>query len=471
MKINTRRLTALRALQAWDVALFASCLFIALYLNDRGAFQALSQTPLQALVWLYAAGLAWHLALDAAHVYRSRRISRSMQATEIVFGVSLGTSIAACLAILLRVEVFSISVLMQTWALATAGTLLSRLALRHVLHALRKRGRNLRTAIIIGSGARALNLLKKLESADAGYRWIGYVDDGDESPPTSVYGLQRLGALHEVPAVLGAHVIDEVFVTLPVRSRYDRISRAILDCENQGISVKMPLDLFDCGISAQQIDSLDGTPVLCYVPSAASPLYLFTKRLLDLAISAFAVVLLAPLFLVVALIIKLDSPGPAFFVQRRVGLNKRPFPLLKFRTMRVGSEAAIAELAHLNQADGPVFKIKHDPRVTAVGRFLRKTSVDELPQLINVLLGHISLVGPRPLPLRDVEGFAVAAQRRRFSVKPGITCTWQISGRSALSFERWMELDMLYIDQRSLGLDLLILARTIPAVLSQRGAH
>jgi exopolysaccharide biosynthesis polyprenyl glycosylphosphotransferase len=194
------------------------------------------------------------------------------------------------------------------------------------------------------------------------------------------------------------------------------------------------------------------------------------KRIIDFAVSLTLIVLLSPLFLVVAIFIKFTSPGPVFFVQKRLGLSKRRFSIYKFRTMVVDAEKKMHELEDLNEVSGPVFKMRKDPRITPVGRFLRKTSIDELPQLFNVLKGEMSLVGPRPLPVRDYEGFDQDWQRRRFSVVPGITCLWQVNGRSSVSFEQWMELDMQYIDQWSLWLDLKILARTIPAVLKGSGA-
>ena len=180
--------------------------------------------------------------------------------------------------------------------------------------------------------------------------------------------------------------------------------------------------------------------------------------------------ILSPVLTCAALAIKLTSRGPVLYAQDRYGLYRRRFKMYKLRTMVKGAEALQTSLEHLNEASGPVFKIKHDPRMTRVGRFLRRTSIDELPQLVNVLRGEMSLVGPRPLPLRDVGRFSEAALVRRFSVRPGLTGLWQISGRSDLSFERWMELDMQYIDQWSLGLDLKIIAKTIPAVLKATGA-
>ena len=181
-------------------------------------------------------------------------------------------------------------------------------------------------------------------------------------------------------------------------------------------------------------------------------------------------VLFAPLFFLIAVGIKLDSKGPIVFIQDRIGFNKRRFRMIKFRTMRANAESEMKDLEHLNEKSGPIFKIRNDPRITCVGRWLRKTSIDELPQLVNVLLGDMSIVGPRPLSVRDASRMAQAWQKRRFSVKPGLTCLWQVSGRSNLSFEQWMELDLEYIDRWSLGLDASILLRTIPAIVTTRGA-
>jgi exopolysaccharide biosynthesis polyprenyl glycosylphosphotransferase len=194
------------------------------------------------------------------------------------------------------------------------------------------------------------------------------------------------------------------------------------------------------------------------------------KRVFDFVFSGMLLVLLAPLFFVVAVLVKCTSPGSILFRQTRVGLNKRQFQIYKFRTMVANAEQIQEELLPMNEMAGPVFKISNDPRVTALGRVLRKTSIDELPQLFNVLMGEMSLVGPRAMSLRDYQLFDQDWQRRRFSVKPGITCLWQVNGRSSIPFEKWMELDMQYIDKWSLWLDFKILARTVPAVLRGTGA-
>jgi len=194
------------------------------------------------------------------------------------------------------------------------------------------------------------------------------------------------------------------------------------------------------------------------------------KRMMDILFSLFLLVIFSPLFLVSAVLIKRSSPGPVFFAQERVGLNKRRFRLYKFRTMIPDAERKLAELECFNELSGPVFKIKNDPRITPIGKFLRKTSIDELPQLYNVLIGDMSLVGPRALPVRDYNGFDQDWHRRRFSVRPGITCLWQVNGRNNIPFDQWMELDLEYIDNWSLWLDAKILLKTIPAVISGHGA-
>jgi lipopolysaccharide/colanic/teichoic acid biosynthesis glycosyltransferase len=189
-----------------------------------------------------------------------------------------------------------------------------------------------------------------------------------------------------------------------------------------------------------------------------------------MVISSIMLLALAPILLTIAVLIKLTSEGPVFFAQTRLGYGKRPFQILKFRTMVQNAEKLIAQVEYLNETQRPTFKLKNDPRITPLGKFLRKTSLDELPQLINVLVGDMSLVGPRPLPLRDYQGFSQDWHRRRFSVKPGITCLWQVMGRSSIGFDEWMALDMGYIDQWSVWLDIKILFQTIPAVFRGSGA-
>jgi len=195
------------------------------------------------------------------------------------------------------------------------------------------------------------------------------------------------------------------------------------------------------------------------------------KRIFDFIVSLVLLILLCPLFLIVGLIIKVTSPGPVFFIQQRVGLNRKIFNIYKFRTMVKDAEKKLHDLEVLNEVSGSVFKIKNDPRITCTGKFLRRTSIDELPQLFNVLKGEMSLVGPRPLPVRDYNSNGQGWQHRRFEVYPGITCLWQINGRSEVPFQKWMDLDLKYINNQSFILDMQILARTIPAIIRKHGAY
>jgi exopolysaccharide biosynthesis polyprenyl glycosylphosphotransferase len=277
--------------------------------------------------------------------------------------------------------------------------------------------------------------------------------------------------ISELEAVIDQEPVDEVFIALP-RDRYGPLVEDIVHlCEEQGIIVRMQTEMFDLKIAKWQVDLLDGIPTVTIRSGPPDGWQLVAKRWIDLCGSAMLLLVLAPVLLIAAALIKLDSPGPVFFRQERVGLYKRRFHLIKFRTMVDGADRQQQALEHLNEAAGPVFKIKDDPRITRVGKFLRRSSIDELPQLLNVLKGEMSLVGPRPLPVRDAERIAVQWHKRRLSMKPGLTCLWQVNGRSNVSFDHWVRMDLEYIDRWSLGLDLKILLKTIPAVLKGAGAY
>jgi exopolysaccharide biosynthesis polyprenyl glycosylphosphotransferase len=278
-------------------------------------------------------------------------------------------------------------------------------------------------------------------------------------------------AISELKALLDAEPVDEVFIALP-REKYGPVVETIVHlCEEQGIIVRVQPELFNLKVATWHMDMLDGMPMVTIRSGPPDDWPLLLKRLIDVCGSAMLLLVLAPLLLFSAILIKLGSRGPVFFTQERVGLHKRRFKVIKFRTMVDGADRQQQRLEHLNEADGPVFKIKDDPRITWVGKFLRRFSIDELPQLINVLKGEMSLVGPRPLPLRDVERIAVRWHKRRLSMKPGLTCLWQVNGRSDVSFDHWVHMDLEYIDKWSLGLDLVILLKTVPAVLKGAGAY
>jgi len=298
---------------------------------------------------------------------------------------------------------------------------------------------------------------------------LGFVDDRDPFLlPPDIAG-RFLGSVDTLHDLLLNHVVDEIFIAVPMRSCYDLAQQAVTLAEEAGVRIVCLNDQYDLvhGKLLRQRAAL----FLELAPkdemrAGAEAL----KRGLDIMASLLGLVLLAPTFLVIACAIKLTSPGPVFFVQQRYGYRRRRFPMWKFRSMVPNASELMAQLESKNEASGPIFKIKDDPRITPLGRFLRRTSLDELPQLWNVLLGDMSLVGPRPMSLRDVSLFEHAQLMRRFSVRPGMTGMWQVTGRGTLSFDQWIKLDFSYIDQWSLTLDLKILARTVPAVLKRSGA-
>jgi exopolysaccharide biosynthesis polyprenyl glycosylphosphotransferase len=247
------------------------------------------------------------------------------------------------------------------------------------------------------------------------------------------------------------------------------MGRPMLFCEERGITTRVILNFFPHLISRTYLEELDGFPLLTFSTTPKNEIALFSRRLIDSAGSLVLIILLSPIFLLISLLIRIDSPGPALYRQPRYGLNGRKFTCHKFRSMQTGSDEKRKELVHFNLTNGPAFKMKNDPRVTRVGKFLRKTSLDELPQLFDVLMGDMSFVGPRPLLLEEVEKLE-GWQRRRLSMKPGITGLWQVSGRNEIDFNQWMKMDLEYIDNWSLWLDIKILLKTIPVVLSGKGA-
>lgn len=260
-------------------------------------------------------------------------------------------------------------------------------------------------------------------------------------------------------------------VVAPKSARFDLIESAIQVCEIEGVEVWLLADFFQTRLAQARADDLNGRPMLVFFTAPGVSWQAVAKDAMDVVGAVVGLVLTAPAFLAAALAIRLTSPGPVFFRQQRAGLNGAPFTMLKFRTMVTNAEQLKQELASLNEMSGPVFKVTNDPRVTRIGRLLRKTSLDELPQFWNVLRGEMSLVGPRPLPVDEVARFDDSAHRRRLSVKPGLTCLWQVSGRNQVrDFKEWVRLDLEYIDNWSLWLDLRILCRTIPVVLTGAGA-
>jgi exopolysaccharide biosynthesis polyprenyl glycosylphosphotransferase len=348
----------------------------------------------------------------------------------------------------------------------------SRSILRYVLAKLRVPSRSVRNILVVGTNLRTIGFAGRLEGKpELGYQLIGFVDTewaGLRAFRKTGYPL--VASFSDFPAYLRDHVVDEVVIGLPINSLYQQASRVAAICEEQGIMVRSLFSLFDLKLGQSSEEMFQEDSIVTLYGGTMNGWRVVLKRTVDFSLSLVLLLLFAPLFFLTAVLIKVTDPGPLFFVQDRVGFNKRRFRLYKFRTMIPDAERKLSELERLNEMDGPVFKIKEDPRITPIGRLLRRTSIDELPQLFNVLKGDMSLVGPRPLPVRDYNQFKEDSYRRRFSVRPGITCLWQINGRNLLPFAKWMELDLFYIDHWSLWLDFRIMAKTIPAVLRGPGA-
>lgn len=418
--------------------------------------------------------LLWNLIFRLLGLYRSRRLSsRSSEAFDVVIASSVGVLLIFVAALLFHISMVTPLFLLSFWIGVAVLTVSVRLLLRVTLQFVRKRERNLRYIIIAGTNDRALRFANRLAShPEIGYRVIGFVDrDWERLDAFRAIGYPLLCDISGFPDFLRRSVVDEVVIGLPFRSMHGSASLIAAACEEQGITVRVLNNIFDLKTTRlSSEEELDPDALLTHAAGWIEDWPIFVKRVLDVGIAFSAIVFFSPILAFAAMLIKCTSSGPILFIQKRVGLHKRPLNVYKLRTMHVDAENRIHELEHLNEASGPVFKIRNDPRLTPVGWILRKTSIDELPQLFNVLKGEMSLVGPRPLPIRDYEGFSDDWQRRRFSVKPGMTCLWQIRGRSSVPFAEWMELDLQYIDKWSLWLDFRILMQTIPAVLKGSGA-
>jgi len=347
--------------------------------------------------------------------------------------------------------------------------LTEKLALRITSRWVRMHGFNYRTVLIVGTGPTALSIADSIQSHRFwGFRILGFVANGHGVPADFPESWPVLGEVADISRIVESNVVDDVIFAVH-RRELERLEDLFLSLQEQGIRTRLALDLFPHTRAQVQLEDLDGMPLLSFATAPTSHFQLLAKRALDVALSSLLLLLGLPVVVAIATAIKLSSGGNVLFRQTRCGLNGRSFTLYKFRTMVEDAEERRRELLHLNEMNGPVFKLKSDPRVTALGRFLRRFSLDELPQFWNVLRGDMSLVGPRP-PIPEEVAKYERWQRRRLAMKPGMTCLWQISGRNELDFHRWMELDLEYIDSWTPLLDLKILLKTIPAVLSGRGA-
>lgn len=347
---------------------------------------------------------------------------------------------------------------------------LAHVVRRMILARMRQAGQGVDRVLIVGAGEVGRTVMRNIiAQPERGYRIVGFLDDDPQKSVTDIGPMRALGPIDNLPQVLAENTIDQVVITLPWQ--YQRkIERLVTESEATGVRTRVVPDLFQLSLGGVDVEDLNGIPLIGVKRSSLTGLNQVLKRGFDLTLASVGALLTAPLWGLIAVAIKLDSPGPVLFRQTRVGRDGRTFTFYKFRSMRVGAEAELGALRSQNEADGPLFKIRDDPRVTRVGRIIRRTSLDEMPQVINVLRGEMSLVGPRPPIPEEVELYR-EWHRRRLAIQPGMTGLWQVSGRSDLSFDEMVLLDIYYDENWSLPQDLMILLRTIPQVFFGDGAY
>jgi len=411
------------------------------------------------------------IAYKLGGVYDQPRSASWLDEVYALFGGTT-TGILITMAITFWFQPLVYSRLMFLWAGVIIVVLLSlgRLIKRWVWESRMRRGLGVDRLLIVGAGEVGRRLMRNIVAQpEWGYQVIGFVDDDPEKNRTDIGRFKALGEINNLPHVIQEEAIDEVIITLPWM-HHRKILGIMRQCERERVRARIVPDLFQLALSRVDIEDLSGIPIIGVKEVSITGWNLALKRASDIVVSLAGLILLSPLLLLISVGIKLDSPGPALFKQTRVGKGERRFVFYKFRSMRQGAEGERHRLADRDEVVGVTFKIRDDPRCTRVGRLLRRTSIDELPQLYNVLRGEMSLVGPRPALPSEVERYQ-EWHRRRLEISPGITGLWQVSGRSQLTFDEMCLLDIYYLENWSPLLDLKIALKTFPAVLAGRGAY
>ena len=420
--ILLRRKILIKTFKLFDLLVMVICFLVAagvVSYETKISFKSFLEMRIkvQNFAIFFAFLLIWHALFSLFGLYHSRRLSsRRNEIVDVAKATSVGTLVLVISAFFFEITMVTPTFLGVFWAASTGTTILSRLALRYALGKVRLHGRNLRHLVIIGTNPRAIEFAKKIESKpELGYRIIGFVDEEWEGiPEFQKNGYSLVSSVSLFADFIRGHVVDEVVITLPVNSFYPQIASIIGLCEEQGILVRYPSNMFSLTLGHSTTEHLEEDSLVTVYTGSMNGGALLVKRMVDFSLSLVLSILLCPLFLTIAILIKMTSTGPIFFIQSRPGLNKRPFKMIKFRTMVKDADKMLDEVAHLNEERGTAFKIKDDPRITRIGKFLRKTSVDELPQLINVFKGEMSLVGPRPFFYWERAGSPRASGSARF---------------------------------------------------------
>jgi exopolysaccharide biosynthesis polyprenyl glycosylphosphotransferase len=423
------------------------------------------------LVILFMVAPVWCFWLFRNGIYSSWRQARPWRMAWAVLKATLEAVLLTGAALFLfKVTFVSRLFLVMFAGLGFLGLVGEKLFVFSIVRERRRKGLDFRQLLIIGTGRRAAEFVGRIRAhSEWGLRVVGAVEDERGRNVVRVEGVEVIGHVADLPAILHRVTVDEVVIVVP-RLRLSSVEKAVRECEIEGVPVAVAVDLFEMKIARACPTELNGTPLLSFRTTVPSEWQLLAKRAIDLAIALPLIGLLSPFFLVLVVLIRATSPGPAFFRQERVGLNKRRFLIFKFRTMSQAAQKDLAKVDIYEEIYGREWKNKKMAYVTPVGRWLRKFSLDELPQLFNVVRGHMSLVGPRPTLPSEVEQYQTWF-RRRFSMRPGMTCLWQVSGRRDVLLDEWMQMDLEYLDNWSLSLDIKILLKTIPAALFGRGAY
>ncbi len=416
---------------------------------------------------ILAYAVFWPLVLWSQGLNRLRaRWTARGEIIDVLRATAIFVAVILSLLFLFKLPDVSRSLLLTLFPGLAVSAIVTRVVLRRIQVFLRDRGRNTRFMLILGTTPVSQTFADLVESHHAlGLRVIGHLTTGsdDDADPTRPI----LGRLEDIEEILHTNVVDEVAICLPF-SQWSRIDDLARLCEEEGKIVRIPMHVLERTLTSGRVEEFEGVPIYSLLSGPDRILSLLAKRALDVVGGTVLAILLTPAMLLIAALIVRDSPGPAVFRQRRVGLHGRTFDVHKFRTMNLDAEERLAELVDRNEINGNAFKMTNDPRVTRLGGWLRRTSLDELPQLWNVVRGEMSLVGPRPPLPSEVSGYDIW-HRRRLSMKPGMTGLWQIRARREPDFDRWVETDLEYIDGWSFWLDLKIIAQTIPAVVGRTG--
>ncbi|RJE48981.1 MULTISPECIES: sugar transferase [unclassified Dehalobacter] len=408
--------------------------------------------------------LFWTLNSNVMRVYESRRfMSFEQELLKIFKSHFLSFILTISFLILFDPKFIGDRFIFYFVAIALGLTFSVHILIRLILQYGRRSGYNTKYSLILGSGIAAKTYLEKVKNnPQLGYKIIGYL-----APQRNGLEIPYLGTYSQLESVMNLHIVDTTVVTASVTEEGIEENLALLDMMGKNVVIMVD-DMVAKVASSRSLD-FGGLSMVAFDSHPRNPWQEMGKQFFDFGVTLVILLLISPLMLAITLAIKISSNGPVIFSQERVGLNGRIFKMYKFRSMVVNAEALKAELADQNEMSGPVFKIKNDPRVTTVGKFLRKTSLDELPQLWNVLKQDMSLVGPRP-PLPSEVNMYDPKHRKRLAVRPGITCIWQISGRNHVDFNQWMDMDAEYVDRWTFWLDMVILAKTVPVVLMRKGA-